>query len=91
MAQFGPLSHLVGMTKKKKKKRHQSRTDGNNRGKSAKIVTYCPFCPATSQADPESNSRQVVTQSSTKGSCTKGHTWLISTKAYCDDRYKEMA
>jgi hypothetical protein len=91
MAQYGPLAHFVGNTKIRRKIKHQSRTDGNNRGKASKLVTYCPFCTIQDMGHPESASRAVVSSFTIKGSCSKGHTWLISTRAYSDDRYKEGA
>jgi hypothetical protein len=88
MAQVGPLSHLVGMTKYKRKRKYMSSTAGNNHGRAAKLTTYCPFCPPTSPADPEQHPHAVVSKHSTKAACPKGHMWKISTRAYSDDRYQ---
>lgn len=77
--QQSPTSHLIGLTKYKRKRRSppMSSSSGNNRGKAPRLVSYCPECPQTHAADPENHVHVTVTARTKKGSCKSGHVWDI--------------
>lgn len=65
-----------------------SSTKGNNQGKPAKIVSYCPYCPPV-QADPE-KSPQVPARNATIGKCKAGHSWPVGGQSYAGARIKPV-
>jgi hypothetical protein len=69
----------VVLSKRRQAKRGSS-TKGDNKGRPAKLVTYCPECP-TKPADPELSERVMVQVFTKKASCTKGHTWPVGSEA----------
>ncbi len=79
MPQITPTSHLVGMTKYKRKRKipPMSSSPGENRGRAPRMVSYCPECPQQHPADPEKHIHATITSRTKRGSCKNGHTWDI--------------
>jgi hypothetical protein len=72
-----PTSHLVGATKRFRKRNHGSSTAGSNRGRSARFVTYCPECPNSNMANPEQAEHLTVSAYTKTATCRAGHRWKI--------------
>lgn len=79
MARLTPTSHLVGLTKYKVKRTTppRSSTAGNNHGRPAKFVTYCPECPPLHPANPENDIHVTTSAHAKTASCKHGHIWNV--------------
>ena len=58
-----------------------SSTPGDNRGRPAKLVSYCPICPTELQ-DPELSPKMTVQSRTKRASCKNGHTWPVGGESH---------
>lgn len=66
-----------------------SGTKGSNAGRPAKMVTYCPVCPYStniSQADPERWPNAPTNRASKFARCQNGHQWIPGGVSHHSDK-----
>ena len=88
-----PLVQGTGLTRRKLKRPNTKGTKfssekGGNRGRAARIVSYCPFdlnSGGVSLADPEKMVHVTVARRTRVGKCKNGHSWIIGGASYAGE------